>query len=111
MTRSLVALVLAAMIAPATLAHEGHEHKIMGTVSVIHQNHLEVKAAADGRLTTVTLNEKTKILRDKTAVSRESIKVGDRVVVTYVQEKDGTGKDIQIAKEVRLGTAGTGTGS
>lgn len=111
MTRTLIGIVLAAMIVPAALAHEGHEHKVMGTVSVIHQNHLEVKAAADGKLTTVTLNEKTKILRDKAAVSRESIKVGERVVVTYVQEKDGTGKEVQVAKEVRLSSAGTGTGS
>jgi hypothetical protein len=111
MTRTLIGLVLTAMLAPAAFAHEGHEHKVMGTVSVIHQNHLEVKATADGKLTTVTLSDKTKIVRDKSTIPRESIKAGDRVVVTYVVEKDATGKDIQAAREVRLGTAGTRSGS
>lgn len=103
MRRALTAFALAALAASTAIAHEGHEHKVMGTVTMIHDAHLEVKAAKDGKTSTVTLNEKTKILRDKDAAKREDIKVGDRVVVTYVQEKDGAGKDILIAKEVRLG--------
>lgn len=111
MTRTLIGLVLVATMTPAVLAHEGHEHKVMGTVSVVHENHLEVKATADSKLTTVVLSDKTKILRDKAPVSRESIKVGERVVVTYAQEKDPAGKEILAAREVRLGAAKTGSGS
>lgn len=111
MTRTLIGCLLAATLVPAALAHEGHDHRVMGTVSAIHQNHLEVKAAADGKATTVTINEKTRILRGKAVVAREAIKVGERVVVTYAQEKDGAGKDALIAKEIRLGTAGTKSGS
>jgi hypothetical protein len=60
---------------------------------------------AEGKVSSVTLNEKTKILRDKTSVSASDIKVDDRVVVTAVTGKDATGKDTLLAKEVRLGAA------
>lgn len=97
--------VVVALVAPAALdAHEGHAHKIMGTVSVIHENHLEIKGT-DGKVSTVTLNEKTKILRDKTAMKAADIKVGDRVVVTATETKDKAGKATLLASEVRLGTA------
>jgi hypothetical protein len=109
MTRALMVLALAAAIAPVAVAHEGHEHKVMGTVSMIHENHLEVKAVKDGKIFTLTVNEKTKIFRDKASVSREEIKKGDRVVVTYVQEKDDKGTDVLIAREVRLGVAAKAT--
>ena len=109
MRQALIALALTATVAPAAIAHEGHEHKVMGTVSMIHENHLEVKAVKDGKLSTLTLNDKTRILRDKTPVNRDQIKKGDRVVVTYVQEKDDKGTDVLIAREVRLGVAAKAT--
>jgi hypothetical protein len=109
MTRTLVALALIAVLGPITLAHEGHDHNVMGTVVRLHENHLEVKAVKDGKTTVVTLNDKTKIRRDKSLVTRSDIKVGDRVVVTYAQEKDAKGNDVLIAKEVRLGAAGKAT--
>jgi hypothetical protein len=42
-----VALVAALTIPGYVLAHERHRHKIMGTVSVRHENHLEVRAMAE----------------------------------------------------------------
>lgn len=111
MTRALIALALTVVLAPAALAHEGHDHTVMGTVVMLHENHLEVKAAKDGKTTVVTVNEKTKIRRDKSPVTLADIRAGERVVVTYAQQKDGNGKDVLIAKEVRLGAAGKGTAS
>lgn len=96
-------VLLAVVPAPLAFAHEGHAHKIMGTVSVIHENHLEVTAVKDSKVSTVVLNEKTKILRGKTVLQPEDIKIGDRVVVTAVQEKDDKGKEMLIATEVRVG--------
>ena len=57
MKRWIVAVVIALMGAPVavSLAHEGHEHRIMGTVSMRHEFHLEVKAT-DGKTTVLTLN-------------------------------------------------------
>jgi hypothetical protein len=104
MRRGLMAIALTALLAPAATAHEGHEHKVMGTVATIHESHLEVKAVKDGKTSTMTLNEKTKILRGTSPATRDEIKTGDRVVVTYVEEKDDRGKAILVAREVRLGT-------
>jgi hypothetical protein len=51
------AVLAAALAIPSyARAHEGHPHKVMGTVTMRHENHLEVKAT-DGKTSTVTLTE------------------------------------------------------
>ena len=100
----LVAAVLA--IPRYARAHEGHVHKVMGTVSMRHENHLEVKAT-DGKTSTITLNEKTKILRGKAKVKADDIKVGERVVVSATETKGRDGKPVLVATEVRLGASST----
>ncbi len=102
MRRIVLALALLACVGAPAIAHEGHDHRIMGTVSVIHENGFEVKAARDGKVSMVVVNEKTKILREKTTATRSEIKVGDRVVVTAMTEKDAAGKETLVAREVRL---------
>ena len=58
-----VLALAAGLLAPAAVvAHEGHDHKTQGTVSAIHENHLEVKDAK-GKLTTFALEPTTKIRR------------------------------------------------
>jgi hypothetical protein len=83
-------------LTPIVLAHEGHDHKVMGTVAKIQDSQLEVKAT-DGKTVTVTLNDQTKILRGKQKTAKTDIKEGERVVVLYTS-KDKT----SVAKEVRL---------
>jgi hypothetical protein len=100
MKKFALALVLAYVVAPLVSAHEGHDHKIMGTLSAVHENSVEVKAT-DGKLSTITLNDKTKILRGTTAMKLADLKAGDRVVVTAT----GGGKDPFVAKEIKVGGA------
>jgi hypothetical protein len=95
------ALALALTVPADVRAHEGHAHKVMGTVTTLHENHLEVKAT-DGKSSTITLNEKTKILRGKAKARAEDIKPGERVVVTATETKGKDGKTKMIATEVRL---------
>ena len=59
---------------------------------------LEVKAT-DGKAVTITLNEKTKILRGKTKATADDLKPGERVVVTATETK---GKDGQTTDD-RIG--------
>jgi hypothetical protein len=109
MTRRFVigaALIAALAIPGYARAHEGHAHKVMGTVTTLHENQLEVKAT-DGKTSTVTLNEKTKILRGKAKAKVEELKPGERVVVTAVETKGKDGKATLVATEVRVGTADT----
>jgi hypothetical protein len=107
MTRrfTLVAALVAALAVPGfALAHEGHAHKVMGTVTTLHENHLEVKAT-DGKTSMITLNEKTKVLRGTAKATVDEIKPGERVVVTATQIKGKDGKVTMIATEVRLSAA------
>lgn len=102
--KSIVSIVAAlACAAPiALLAHEGHDHKILGVVSAIHENHLEVKDTK-GKVTTHTIAATTKILRGKMKVATGDIKVGDRVVVTTRETKDKAGKAIVNVVSVQVG--------
>jgi hypothetical protein len=102
-----VALVLTSSFA-AVSAHEGHAHKVMGVVAAVHENHVEVKDLK-GVSSTHTLDAKTKIRRNKAVMSLSDIKVGDRVVVTYIESKDKAGKKVVTVTEVQVGIAATPT--
>jgi hypothetical protein len=103
-------LVAALATSPAVLAHEGHAHKVMGTVATLHENHLEVKAT-DGKTTAVMLDDNTKIFRGKTKATLQDIKPGERVVVTAMEKKGADGKPMMLASEIRLAeTASSPTG-
>jgi Cu/Ag efflux protein CusF len=100
MKRIALALLLAFTVVPFLSAHEGHDHKIMGTLAAVHDNSVDVKAT-DGKTTTITLNDKTKILHGTMAMKIADLKTGDRVVVTAT----GGGKDPFVAKEIKIGAA------
>lgn len=96
------ALLAAALFMPRMLpAHEGHVHKVMGTVATRHQNHLEVKRT-DGKTSTITLNDKTKVRRGVAKVQIEDIKDGERVVVSATETKGKDGKTMLVATLVTL---------
>ena len=89
-------------------AHEGHVHKVMGTVATRHENHLQVKAT-DGKTSAITLNAKTKILRGKTRVKIADIKAGERIVVSATETKGKDGKTTLVATQVTLATPTSST--
>jgi hypothetical protein len=98
------ALIAALAAPPLARAHEGHAHKMMGTVAARHDNQLDVKAV-DGKTATVTLNDKTIVMRGKTKVTADEIKPGERVVVTATEQKGADGKSMMLASEVRVAEA------
>jgi uncharacterized Zn ribbon protein len=77
-------------------AHEGHPHKIMGTVTMASVDHLMLKDR-EGKDITVRVAKDTKV-KAKPALKVEEIKRGTRVVVTALQEKDKsfTAKTIEV---------------
>ena len=99
--KSLVGAALAAVLTfagPGTLgAHEGHTHKVLGTVASVQGNHVEVKTT-DGKSVTVMLDAKTKITRGTEKLDASAIKVGGRVSIDAMQEKD-----MMMAQAVKLG--------
>ncbi len=100
MRRTVLALILTLALAPLVSAHEGHDHRIMGTVVTVQANQLEVKAT-DGKTSTITVTDKTKVIHGKMAMKAADIKIGDRVVVTAT----GGGKAPFVAKQIQLGAA------
>lgn len=95
-------LAFAALPAARLFAHDGHDHKLLGTVTEVSAEKLVVKATKDGAVSTITLSAATKITRGKKALAVTDLKVGDRVVVNI-----GNGKAPLTAKAVQVGAATT----
>jgi hypothetical protein len=89
--------VLASVSGAVVSGHDGHEHKIMGTVTMAAADHVML-TDTDGKAVTVQVTKDTKVTRDKQAIKAQDIKAGTRVVVTAISEKDQ-----MMAKEILVG--------
>jgi len=95
-----LAILGAVMLAPRfALAHDGHDHTVMGTISSIDGTNLMVKTA-DGKQTMVMMDAKTKISQGATKLDVKALKVGDRVVASGPEDKG-----MISAETVKVGAA------
>ncbi len=92
----LAALLTFAVTSHVLMAHEGHDHKIMGTVTMAAADHVMLKDK-DGKDVTVKVTKDTTIKAER-AMKVEEIKPGTRVVITASQAKDKsyTAKTIEV---------------
>jgi hypothetical protein len=103
--RKLIALVASSVFvlvtAVAVQAHEGHTHKMMGTVKAVHtdMNHVELTTAG-GKTSGFYVNRDTKFLRGTTPAALTDLTPGTKVVVAG--KMDG---DKMVATSVKLSTA------
>ena len=95
----LASAVLAIGSTAHLLAHEGHQHKVMGTVTMAAVDHVMLKDK-DGKDVTIKVTKDTKV-KAKPMVKVEDLKVGTRVVITAVEEKDKS----MTAKIIEVGVA------
>jgi hypothetical protein len=96
----ILALVVLALGSNTGLwAHEGHDHKVMGTVTMAATDHVMVKDR-DGKDVMVKVTKDTKV-KAKPALKVEEIKPGTRIVVTAVENKDKS----MTAKTIEVGVA------
>jgi hypothetical protein len=97
-------LVLAVvLLAPAVpLAHPGHDHKLMGTITSIDKNKVVVKTT-EGKDMTFEITPLTTFKRGKQKGAQSDLKAGLRVVVNI-----GDGVEPLKAKDVQY-TATTTT--
>jgi hypothetical protein len=93
---AVLSLSLALGSAERLVAHEGHVHKLMGVVAGIDATSIEVADAKDGKKTKLALTPATRFVRDKAQAVATDVKVGQRVVVSYVEE-DGVKKVEEVA--------------
>lgn len=102
MRRAAVILSLMAAAALPGLAHEGHAHKVMGTVTQIHVEavtHVEVQTT-EGKTVVLTCDDKTKFLKGKAAATLKDVQVGSRIVASVSEEGKMT-----RASEITIGEA------
>ena len=83
-------------LAPA-LAHDGHTHRIMGTITAVDGKHMDVKTPR-GEVLSIQINDKTLVTRAKRKIALDQVKKGGRVVVDI-----GNGEDPLIAREIQVG--------
>jgi hypothetical protein len=78
------------------LAHEGHNHKIMGTVTMAAADHVMLKDK-DGKDLMVKVTKETKV-KATPMLKVQDVKAGTRIVITATQEKDKsfTAKTIEV---------------
>lgn len=98
----LAALALVGASLTPAFAHEGHDHKLLGTVTEVTATNVTVRAIKDGAISVIAFAPTTKVTRGRTKLAVADIKVGDRVVVNI-----GSGKAPLTAKAVELGGAPT----
>ncbi len=94
-----LSLVVALALPTQFLAHEGHKHKVMGTVTAVDASHVEIDTK-DEKKVSILVTEDTKYMRGKEPATAADVKVGDRIVVTTI-EKEGK----KIAQEILLAPA------
>lgn len=96
----LFAVLVGALLAPAVpLAHPGHDHKLMGTISSIDKNKVVVKTT-EGKDMTFEITPLTSFKRGKDKGAQSDLKAGLRVVVNI-----GDGIEPLKAKEVQYSAA------
>jgi hypothetical protein len=98
-TAYVAGLALAALGASIAGAHEGHVHKLMGTIERFDKDRLEVKDVT-GKTIGLVVNDKTVYLRGEKATTAPQLQVGERVVVEYREARD-----VRTVVKVRVGEA------
>lgn len=103
--RDLLALtvLMAITLGVAPFAHPGHDHKVLGTVTMAAADHVMVKDKA-GKDVTVHINAETKVIQSKKAMKVEDVKAGMRVVITAITVKEKDAEKL-VAKTIELGAA------
>jgi hypothetical protein len=102
LTMLAVVLALSSFVPSAALAHPGHDHKVMGTITAIDGQHVTVKTT-DGKELTFAVTPTTKLVRGKVRGSLNELQAGMRVVANV-----GNGQEPLTAKEVQYAvTSGT----
>ena len=96
-------LALSLLVPALPMAHPGHDHKLMGTVTSIDKNKVGMKTT-EGKEATFEVTPTTSFKNGSKKGMQSDLKVGMRVVVNV-----GDGVEPIKAKEVQYSTAATTT--
>lgn len=92
------AVLALTLLAPALpMAHPGHEHKLMGTISSVDKNTVVMKTT-DGKNQTFEITPATTFKSGTKKGAQADLKAGMRVAVVLVDEKEPLkAKDVQYS--------------
>jgi hypothetical protein len=79
--RVAVAAAFTLLLSVAAVAHEGHPHRFLGTLSAVQASQIEVKTT-DGKTVVFTLDQKTVIQQGRAKADVKELKLGERIVVS-----------------------------
>jgi hypothetical protein len=96
--KALLTIVTASIcLASPLFAHEGHVHKIMGTVTEHGAAQLKVRTPS-GEVLAIVVTDTTTITRGKQKVTKAALQDGIRVVIDI-----GNGEEPLIARDIQVG--------
>ena len=99
-----ICALVASLAAPGlAAAHEGHAHKVLGTITAITGDRVEMKTP-EGRMVTLTVNAKTTYARGKQKVDATALKVGERIVAEVASEKAMIATSVTMPAAVPVAT-------
>lgn len=102
MKHLLFAVLALSLLAPAvSMAHPGHDHKLMGTITSVDKNKVVMKTT-EGKDATFEVTPTTTFKRGKDKGAQAELKSGMRVVVNV-----GDGVTPMKAKEVQYSAVAT----
>jgi len=97
MRRTLLAIVVAVVLAGGVAFAHGNAEHVRGTVTNVSDTAITVQVSAK-QTRTITINAKTMVMRGDAHLSVKDVQVGDRVVLDVDRKTS-------IASEVKLATA------
>ena len=103
---ALLAVLAVIAIAPRAEAHKGHDHMVMGVLTMVASDHVMVKVTdpktKQESVKTINMTKTTKILRGMpgTPAKNTDLTTGSRIVVNV-----GEGKEPLSAKEIHIAAA------
>ena len=101
--RAAMAALLLALVAVPALAHPGHDHKFMGTITAIEGRTIRM-TTTDKKDVSFEVTDKTKFVRSKKPGTFEDLKPGLRIVANV-----GDGKAPLKARTVEYGAPSAAT--
>ena len=96
-----IVVMMALAYSSSAVAHEGHAHKALGTITSVQGDKVEVKTT-DGKMLTLVLDKKTTVTRGTDKLDTTALKTGERVSVEYMEAKK-----VMTAHSFKLGTTQT----
>ncbi len=101
MRRTLLAVMVALVLAGGVAFAHGNAEHVRGTVTNVSDTAITVQVSAK-QTRTVTINAKTMVMKGDAHLSVKDVQVGDRVILDV-------DKKTSIASEVKLATAAAST--